>query len=162
MAGPLLQGDVFEFDRVDSRFALSQWETPLLCNDVSHWLGANLESALSANPLSSSVNSDPGDSFTIKILSYLYRNSHYKEKTYFWKSLYQERCFYILHQGPICHFVCIFIYLSLAFIKIGSDNGLFCDCLQTISRTDADLLHAVKIEQITLMEFQMKWLMVWS
>ena len=30
----------------DSRFAPSQWETALLCNDVSHWLGANLESAL--------------------------------------------------------------------------------------------------------------------
>ena len=30
----------------DSRFAPSQWETVLLCNDVSHWLGANLESAL--------------------------------------------------------------------------------------------------------------------
>ena len=29
-----------------SRFAPSQWETPLLCNDVSHWLGACLESAL--------------------------------------------------------------------------------------------------------------------
>ena len=29
--------------RVDSRFAPSQWETALLCNDVSHWLGANLE-----------------------------------------------------------------------------------------------------------------------
>ena len=29
----------------DSRFAPSQWET-LLCNDVSHWLGASLESAL--------------------------------------------------------------------------------------------------------------------
>ena len=27
-------------------FASSQWETALLCNDVSHWLGANLESAL--------------------------------------------------------------------------------------------------------------------
>ena len=27
-------------------FAPSQWETVLLCNDVSHWLGANLESAL--------------------------------------------------------------------------------------------------------------------
>ena len=26
--------------RADSRFALSQWETPLLCNDVSHWLDA--------------------------------------------------------------------------------------------------------------------------
>ena len=32
--------------RADSRFAPSQWETGLLCNDVSHWLGASLESAL--------------------------------------------------------------------------------------------------------------------
>ena len=32
--------------RADSRFAPSQWETVLLCNDVSHWLGANLGSAL--------------------------------------------------------------------------------------------------------------------
>ena len=29
-----------------SRLAPSQWETMLLCNDVSHWLGARLESAL--------------------------------------------------------------------------------------------------------------------
>ena len=32
--------------KADSRFALSQWETALLCNDVSHWLGASLESVL--------------------------------------------------------------------------------------------------------------------
>ena len=32
--------------RADSRFAPSQWETALLCNAVSHWLGASLESAL--------------------------------------------------------------------------------------------------------------------
>ena len=32
--------------RADSRFASSQWETALLCNDVSHWLDTNLESAL--------------------------------------------------------------------------------------------------------------------
>ena len=32
--------------RADCRFAPSQWETALLCNDVSHWLGARLESAL--------------------------------------------------------------------------------------------------------------------
>ena len=32
--------------RADSRLAPSQWETALLCNDVSYWLGANLESAL--------------------------------------------------------------------------------------------------------------------
>ena len=29
--------------RADSRFAPSQWETALLCNDVSYWLSANLE-----------------------------------------------------------------------------------------------------------------------
>ena len=32
--------------RADSKFALSQRAT-LLCNDVSHWLGANLESVMS-------------------------------------------------------------------------------------------------------------------
>ena len=32
--------------RTDSRLAPSQWETSLQCNAVSHWLGANLESAL--------------------------------------------------------------------------------------------------------------------
>ena len=30
--------------QADSRFAPSQWETALHCNDVSHWLGASLES----------------------------------------------------------------------------------------------------------------------
>ena len=32
--------------RADSRFVPSQWEMAFLCNDVSHWLGANLESSL--------------------------------------------------------------------------------------------------------------------
>ena len=32
--------------KADFRFAPSQWETPLLCNNVSHWLGTNLESDL--------------------------------------------------------------------------------------------------------------------
>ena len=32
--------------RADFRLAPSQWETALLCNDVSHWLGASLELAL--------------------------------------------------------------------------------------------------------------------
>ena len=34
------------WNRNDSMFVPSQWETALLCNDVSHWLGANIESAL--------------------------------------------------------------------------------------------------------------------
>ena len=38
--------------RADSKFASSQWETALLGNDVSHWLGANLKSALQIyNPM---------------------------------------------------------------------------------------------------------------
>ena len=36
--------------RADSRFVPSQWETALLCNNVSHLLGASLESALTAVP----------------------------------------------------------------------------------------------------------------
>ena len=32
--------------RADSRYAPSQWETALLCNDVSYWLDASLESGL--------------------------------------------------------------------------------------------------------------------
>ena len=32
--------------RAGSRFAPSQWETSLLCNDISYWLGTSLESAL--------------------------------------------------------------------------------------------------------------------
>ena len=34
------------YSRVDSRLAPSQWQTSLQSNAVSHWLGANLESAL--------------------------------------------------------------------------------------------------------------------
>ena len=40
------KGNLINHIRADSRFAPSQWETKLLCNDVSHWLGASLESAL--------------------------------------------------------------------------------------------------------------------
>ena len=39
--------------RVDSRLAPSQWETSLQSNAVSHWLGANLESALYLNMMRS-------------------------------------------------------------------------------------------------------------
>ena len=43
-------------DRADSRFAPSQWETALLCNDVSHWLGASPESALCISYLSTFIH----------------------------------------------------------------------------------------------------------
>ena len=34
------------YTSADFRFEPSQWEVALLCNDVSYWLGASLESAL--------------------------------------------------------------------------------------------------------------------
>ena len=37
--------------RADTRFAPSQWETVLLCNDATHCLGASLESALQSYDL---------------------------------------------------------------------------------------------------------------
>ena len=39
-------GDEAPKFRTGCRFALNQWGTALLCDDISHWLGANLESAL--------------------------------------------------------------------------------------------------------------------
>ena len=46
----------------DSRFAPSQWEAALLCNDVSHWLAANLESALSLDYNNSTISCPLQDS----------------------------------------------------------------------------------------------------
>ena len=40
------QANAFMLNRAGSRFAPSQWEAALLCNDVSHWLNASLESDL--------------------------------------------------------------------------------------------------------------------
>ena len=58
------------YNRTESRLAPSQWEPALLCNDVSHWLGASLESALHK----------PGSSINIRryVLSYqeIYTDGH--------------------------------------------------------------------------------------
>ena len=42
----LLVMGVFKHYRANSRLALSQWETSLQSNAISHWLDTNLESAL--------------------------------------------------------------------------------------------------------------------
>ena len=87
----------------DSRFAPSQWETLLQSNDVSHWLGANLESALRYWPRSHAIfhprhqkhhgtyshvlavlpwtGQHLGTFQYIKMSSYQYRNPHVKDKT---------------------------------------------------------------------------------
>ena len=57
--------------RADSRFAPNQWETVLLCNDVSHWLGAGLESALQWETVTVKKSMD---SFNLSGVSYLRTN----------------------------------------------------------------------------------------
>ena len=44
--GPVMRRAFMCSCRADSVFTPSQWEMALLCNDVSYWMGANLESAL--------------------------------------------------------------------------------------------------------------------
>ena len=56
--------------RAASRFAPSQWETALLCDDASHWLGASLESALC---YSVSLGHNDIYKFFIYIFKYVYR-----------------------------------------------------------------------------------------
>ena len=78
-AEPRPRNDSWRYIRADSRFAPSQWETALLCNDVSHWLGARLESALYTKtcpgPHSSQISSN-------------YCNTYLSQKTSFWVSVF--------------------------------------------------------------------------
>ena len=46
MCGDSKTAYLYGFTKADTRFAPIQWETTLLCNDVSHWLCASVESAL--------------------------------------------------------------------------------------------------------------------
>ena len=45
-----MQGMEVKNIKAGPRFVPSQWETALLCNDISHWLGASLEWTLNINP----------------------------------------------------------------------------------------------------------------
>ena len=47
---PYLPGHTWYILRADSRLVPSQWETSLQSNAISHWMGANLESALYSVP----------------------------------------------------------------------------------------------------------------
>ena len=70
----------FAYLRANSRFAPSQWETALLCNDVSHWLGASLESALySHDPTSVAFESPYG----IIYINIFFDNIYFFKCTYF-------------------------------------------------------------------------------
>ena len=65
--------------RADSGFAPSQWEMALLCNDVSHWLGAKLKSVLiDAGEGELLTSSRDPSQYKDNLSRYGY--SHYKDK----------------------------------------------------------------------------------
>ena len=53
----------FAFELCASRFVPSQWETALLCNDVFHWLGVSLESALNCQSVSENMKGHRSTAF---------------------------------------------------------------------------------------------------
>ena len=67
--------------RTDSRFAPSQWETALLCNGVSHWLGANLESA---NNLLPQLPPPPANMHTDRAFTEIKRSSIWQHWDHWW------------------------------------------------------------------------------
>ena len=69
--------------RADSRLAPNQWETSLQSNAVSHWLGANLESALSTHFLQCPVK---------YIILTLLLWSYIEYTAWGWEQLYKQRC----------------------------------------------------------------------
>ena len=107
--------------RADSRLAPNQWETSLQSNAVSHWLGANLESALlciiwysdfrivflSEPVIPECFNGAINGCFDTKVLSFENTISHHNDKLVLWLSyLYNGKAHnwktnLILKCGPV-------------------------------------------------------------
>ena len=80
--------------RADSRFAPDQWETALLCNDVSHWLGARLESALCDIPVYTIIDDNIRSHLVDYVGFYLSRRRNSTHHTvYFFRN--DKECKYI-------------------------------------------------------------------
>ena len=82
-----------DYPRADSKFASSQWETVLLCNDVSHWLDASLEQATGLDAWASRV----------KCLARFVSHLH-------------EICIYIWVVHSLCFFCCLFITVTWWYV----------------------------------------------
>ena len=93
--------------KADSRLAPSQWETALLCNDVSHWLGTSLESALHLCG-TSGVFAQNTDHWVITMR--LKQNGHHFAE-YILKLVFLDKKCYIL------------IEISLKFVPKGQINN---------------------------------------
>ena len=86
-----LQSQKDMISQADSRFVPRQWETVLLCNNFSHWLGASLESAL---------YHDTQTFYALMTLCHgnppvMQKCTCVTLKAKTWKSKYQEKCLFL-------------------------------------------------------------------
>ena len=99
----------------DSRLARSQWKTALLCNYVSHWLGASLESALLVQVPRHYLNSS-------------WNSVHWKnENKYIWNLDQRTKCFCQEHEfrNVICKLTAILLMPWGVINSVAGDFLLF-------------------------------------
>ena len=125
--------------RADARFARSQWEAVLLCNDVSHWLGTTLESTLVVPPYDAVWND-----------AILHTYVHLGIYIYIYTCAYAYTTF--THPSIVSYIVIQFysviythIYGEILTI-IGSPNDLSPDRCQAIIWTNPGILFIVPLE----------------
>ena len=117
--------------RAGSRFAPSQWETPLQSNAVSHWLGANLESALwHIEPPNTHVS-------TLGWLISPWTNVHRSLRRHFQIHFHEWKVSYFYSNFTV---VCSERF-NWQYVSIGSSNGLAPNRRQAITCTNAQLVH---------------------
>ena len=125
--------------RADSKLASSQWETSLQSNAVSHWLGANLESAL----IISLIDPRPQGKMEIANINFPWNWDWYVWIYRVWLIIFNSCCEYggvgvqissLTHWGRVTH-ICVSEPTS-----IGSDNGLSPGRRQAIIWTNAGIL----------------------
>ena len=122
--------------RTDSRFAPSQWETVLLCNDVSNWLGTNLESALICTTASSHHQMKPYPLFGFKSW-----NNPDKKHTQCLRCSYFSACFSIgMIFNPLPSERCG-CNLKLLIFKLMSSLGIMSISSQNCTQQNATTPH---------------------
>ena len=140
--------------RADSRFAPSQWETVLLCNGLSHWLGAVLASAMNS-VLVTCCDSHSGQLVRDHVgygLSQWKTTLHYNVVYHCLKPCSEwSLVVYVIYNYVFClvALLCEFNSLRLHLVThicvgnltiIGSDNGLSPDRRQAIIWINAGIL----------------------
>ena len=98
--------------KAHSRFAPSQWKTALLSNDVSHWLGASIESALYLPARTTAGRTITGPSIPWMIVKYFVKIRWHLKCPY---RMYTDLNFCGISGGTML--MTIFTLLTLKFLR---------------------------------------------